>query len=223
MKPFFLIFQRKSKAWLALILALITIGAILFTGNKKIEKLHQPHSVTMTTNNCTELVPEYGAYKEAVISNSGKYCIGTDFWQKRLYDGAGHSGPAEYRHLIEVGASNVVIDLANHTLHSDGHSSGISIGFDDSKKTKGTAESFTMADTIIIRNGVIDLRGLGAAVSNLNRWYFEEVEKRQDKNINDFKKSNIVLENILIKTDNMGILLEEMAILSGTALSKAAG
>ena len=208
MKTFPLIFQRKWKAWLALILALITIGAILFTGNKKIEKLYQPHSVTMTKNNCIELVPEYGPYKEAVISNSGKYCISTDFWQKRLYDGAGHSGPAEYRHLIEVGASNVVIDLANHTLHSDGHSSGISIGFDDSKKPKGAAESITMADTIIIRNGVIDLRGLGAAVSNLNRWYFEEVEKREDKNIDDFKKSNIVLENLLIKTDNIGILLE---------------
>jgi len=208
MKNFSLIFQRKSKAWLVLILSLIIIGTIFFTGNKKIKKLHQPHSLVTTINDCIELVPEYGPYKEAVISNSGKYCIGTDFWQKRLYDGAGHSGPARYRHLIEVRASNVVIDLANHILHSDGNSSGISINFDDSKKEKGAAESITIADTIIIRNGVIDLRGLGFALSNLSSWDIDGVEKKVDENLGKFKKTNIILENLLIKTDNMGILLE---------------
>lgn len=174
----FLISPLKWKARLALILASITIGTILFNGNKKIEKLYQPHSVITTTNNCTELVPDAGPYKEAVISNSGQYCIGTDFWQRRLCDGAGHSGPARYRHLIEVRASNVVIDLANHILHSDGNSSGISINFDDSKKEKGAAESITIADAIIIRNGVIDLRGLGFSLSNLSSWDIDGVEKK---------------------------------------------
>jgi hypothetical protein len=86
--------------------------------------LHPPKLVAATSKTCTVLLPENGPYKEAVIWEPGTYCIGAEFWQRRLH-GAGHSGPAPYRHLIAVKASDVTIDLANHILHSDGHSSGI--------------------------------------------------------------------------------------------------
>lgn len=208
MEKIFQLFLQRWKPWLSLILALIIFYLIFSLRDEKIDKLQQPRHIMPKLNHCTRLTPDAGPYKEAVISNSGQYCIGTDFWQRRLYDGAGHSGPARYRHLIEVRASNVVIDLANHILHSDGHSSGISINFDDSKKEKGGAESITIADTIIIRNGVIDLRGLGFALSNLSSWNIDGVEKKVDENLGKFKKTNIILENLLIKTDNIGILLE---------------
>ena len=208
MEKIFQLFLQRWKLWPSLILALIIFYLIFSLRNEKTDKLQQPRNIIPKLNHCTRLTPDAGPYKEAVISNSGQYCLGTDFWQRRLYDGAGHSGPARYRHLIEVRASNVVIDLANHILHSDGHSSGISINFDDSKKEKGAAESITIADTIIIRNGVIDLRGLGFALSNLSSWDIDGVEKKVDENLGKFKKTNIILENLFIKTDNMGILLE---------------
>lgn len=208
MEKIFQLFPQRWKPCLSLILALIIFILIFSLRNEKIDKLQQPRNIIPKLNHCTRLNPDAGPYKEAVILSSGQYCIGTDFWQRRLYDGAGHSGPARHRHLIEVRASNVVIDLANHILHSEGHSSGISINFDDSKKEKGAAESITIADTITIRNGVIDLRGLGFALSNLSSWDIDGVEKKVDKNLRKFKKTNIILENLLIKTDNMGILLE---------------
>jgi len=208
MKKIFQLFPQHWKAWLSLISVTIIFYFTFPLGNEKLDNLHQPHNILPKLNHCIKLNPEAGPYKEATILSSGQYCVGTDFWQKRLYDGAGHSGPARYRHLIEVRASNVEIDLANYTLHSDGHSSGISINFDDSQKKQGALESEIIANTIIIRNGVIDLRGLGVAVSNLNKWYISGIEKTKDENFSEFKKSNIILENLLIKTDNMGILLE---------------
>ena len=171
--------------------------------------LHPPKLVAATSKTCTILLPESGPYKEAVIWEPGTYCIGADFWQRRLH-GAGHSGPAPYRHLVAVKASDVTIDLANHTLHTDGHSSGIVERIipknenDDSPSSKYGLRR----KNITIRNGVIDLRGLGTGVSSVDKWHMYDINQAIPDGLTGYQKTGIVLENLLIKTDNVGIILE---------------
>lgn len=167
--------------------------------------LHPPKLVAATSKTCTILLPDSGPYKEAGIQESGTYCIGADFWQRRLH-GAGHSGPAPYRHLLQVVSGDVDLDLANHTLHSDGHSSGIIIEVIENK----TLSNFKYNPTkkIIIKNGVIDLRGLGIGVDGIGKWSMYNIDEIIPDDLTGYQKTGIVLENLLIKTDNVSIILE---------------
>lgn len=202
--------RKKSRFFLGLAICSLMLTIILILNSKNNTKylLQPPISSIPNLESCITLNPKNGPYKEAVIRNPGVYCLGRDFWQLRLHDGAGHSGPAEYRRLIEVTASDVTIDLAKNVLHSSGHSSGIAIGFDVRKEIDENNESMAIADTITIQNGVIDLRGLGTAVFNLNQWEIRNINNDISLKFKKYKKSKIILQNILIKTDNIGILLE---------------
>ena len=162
-----------------------------------------------TSQQCLELQPEFGPYQEALIDKPGLYCVATDFWQQRM-SGAGHSGPGVWRHLVNVGASNVTIDLMNHILHSGGHSSGIIVSLDakNANVNSSRQQYGTRARNITIKNGVIDLRGLGTAVASPDKWNVYRIDKPISDGLNGYEKSNLTLENLLIKTDNVGIALE---------------
>lgn len=159
---------------------------------------------------CVELRPEFGPYQEASILKPGSYCITVDFWQSRLSNGAGHSGPAPHRHLIGIKGGDVTIDMLNNMLHSDGHSSGI---YTAAMSNRGSAEYMKInyghqTRNINIKNGVIDLRGLGTGVILINRWDMHRIDAEIPENMPGYEQSNFVLENLLIKTDNIGIILE---------------
>lgn len=170
--------------------------------------LRPPQIVSTEQKSCIALTPALGPYKEAVIWAPGNYCIAEDFLQQRLSDGAGHSGPGDYRHLIDIRASNVNVNISNRTLHSDGHSSGIAIGSDEYGRIKSLDNSFTISREIKISNGVIDLRGLGGGIYNLNRWRMDKINDNGPDDFEKYPRSNIILENMLILTDNISILLE---------------
>jgi len=174
------------------------------------QSLQPPKIAAAASTPCTELRPEYGPYQEASVKEPGPYCIATEFWQRRLSNGAGHSGPAPYRHLLELLASDTTIDLKNHILHSDGHSSGIYIGLEWQKQTVRSQDtpSERKVLNVTIKNGVIDLRGLGNAVIYRRSWLMHTLDEETPNGLTDYEKSHIVLENLLIKTDNMGVLLE---------------
>ncbi|WP_219136720.1 right-handed parallel beta-helix repeat-containing protein [Janthinobacterium sp. UMAB-60] len=161
-----------------------------------------PRLVAKSFLPCIEIRPGFGPYQEAVIKASGLYCIAEDFWQQRLSDFAGHTGPAPYRHLLGVIANDVTVDMANHTLHSDGHSSGIVAVRIDKEDEKPVAKNIT------IRDGVLDIRGLGTAVEVIDHWPMYSIDEPVPKNFPGFKKSGVVLDNLLIKTDNVGVILE---------------
>jgi len=174
------------------------------------QTLRPPISSETPPYECVQLRPELGPYQEASILKAGTYCLAVDFWQSRLSDGAGHSGPAPHRHLIGIKGGDVNIDMANHILHSDGHSSGI---YTAARSNRGSAEYMKSnygreTRNITIKNGVIDLRGLGTGVALINHWDMHRIDAEIPENIPDYEKSNFVLENLLIKTDNIGIILE---------------
>ncbi|PHV04081.1 hypothetical protein CSQ96_27600 [Janthinobacterium sp. BJB412] len=195
----FLAAHNRTRRVTATIL-IIVIGALWWL-NDSSPVLAPPFEKNMPLQSCIGIRPEFGPYQEAEIETSGLYCAEVDFWQRRLSDGAGHHGPAPYRHLLEVAASDVILDLARHTLHSDGDSSGI-VAWRERK------EGRPMPQNITIRNGVIDIRGLGTAVSFIDRWPMNEIDKPAPEDFPGFKKTTIILENLLIKTDNVGIMLE---------------
>jgi hypothetical protein len=174
------------------------------------QTLHPPVPSGTPSNGCIELRPDSGPYQEASILKPGRYCITVDFWQYRLSNGAGHSGPAPYRHLIGIKGGDVSIDMVNHILHSDGHSSGI---YAATMSNRGSA-MYTKSNyghqtrNINIKNGVIDLRGLGTGVVLINQWDMHRIDAETPENMRSYEKSNFVLENLLIKTDNIGIILE---------------
>ncbi|MYN29177.1 right-handed parallel beta-helix repeat-containing protein [Duganella levis] len=91
--------------------------------------------------------------------------------------------------------------MSNRTLHSDGNSNGVAaqrIEQDDRQ----------IPTNITIKNGVLDLRGAGTGVDILDQWPMNNINDQAPRKISGFRKSGIVLENLLIKTDNVGIKLE---------------
>ncbi len=83
-----------------------------------------PRLVAKSFLPCIDIRPAFGLYQEAVIKASGLYCIAVDFWQQRLSDFAGHTGPAPYRHLLGVIANDVTVDMAAQYHSSLPHRSG---------------------------------------------------------------------------------------------------
>ncbi len=163
--------------------------------------LHPPYLMTNSIQSCDEVRPEFGPYQEAAIDTPGQHCIAIDFWQQRLSDFAGHSGPTPDHDMLAVMADNVTVDMANHMLHSDGHSSGIvAVRIDRGERP--------VPKNIVIRNGVLDLRGLGTAIKVLDNWPMDDINTPAPKDFPGFKKSGVLLENLLIKTDNVGVMLE---------------
>lgn len=163
--------------------------------------LHPPKPATGPYAPCVEVRPEFGPYQEAVIDTPGLHCIAVNFWQRRLSDFAGHTGPAPYRHLLAIRANDVTVEMSNHTLHNEGNSSGIvAVRIDQGERP--------MPKNITIRNGVLDLRGLGTAVDITEHWPMYDVDAPAPTDFPGFKKSSIILENLLIKTDNVGVMLE---------------
>ena len=65
-----------------------------------------------------------------------------------------------------------------------------------------------MASNITIKNGVLDLRGMGTAVAYFNKWRMDSIDELIPDDFSGYENSNIILENLLIKTDNIGIILE---------------
>lgn len=150
---------------------------------------------------CVEVRPELGPYQEAVIKSPGIHCVVVDFWQRRLSDFAGHSGPTPDHDMLAVIADNVTVDLTDHILHSDGHSSGVVAARINSGEKP-------VPKNIHIQNGVLDLRGLGTGVKVLDNWPMYDVNSPPPKDFPGFRKSGVVLENLLIRTDNVGVMLE---------------
>jgi hypothetical protein len=158
---------------------------------------------------CMPLFPRGIVYQDAAILASGTYCLAADFMQKKL-SGAGHTGPTRGHALIEIFGGDIVIDLQKHTLHSDFNSDGV---LATAGSNRGWAErekrSFGLHTTnITIKNGTIDLRGIGTGIDLINRWSMTKIDQAIPDDLIGYEKSRFVLENLLIKTDNVGIQLE---------------
>jgi hypothetical protein len=211
MKKFSQLTIRRKLIKLGFFVFISVFGFVLLRQSDRTELLSSPHKVSGQPAPCKSLQPESGAYKEAVIEKSGNYCVTTNFWQRKLYDFAGHSGPNSYRHLITVTASNVIIDLSNHILHTDGHSGAIDISLDYRNirsPDQETIQHLSMANNVTVKNGVLDLRGLGIALENTDKWRMRTIDEKIPKGFRNYEKTNITIENVLIKTDNIGIILE---------------
>ncbi len=180
-------------------LAIAIFVAIIFRQNSEIgPTLHAPIQITTATEQCLQLRPRMFSHQDAVIREPGFYCVEVDFWQ-RILRGAGHTWPTSYHRILSVHASNVTIDLKNHTLRSDGASTGIGISLDK--------EQWDAARTITIKNGVIDLRGGGTGIEGHHKWQMFSITERVPGNLTGYDEPTLILENLLIKTANMGITL----------------
>ena len=104
-----------------------------------------------------------------------------------------------------VWSSNVTIDLMSHTLRADSASSGIVIYFDGFNGSQLPSNS---ARNITIKNGVIDLRGSGAAVADLYEWQLDMIDEAIPDKLKGYEKTNITLENLLIKVNRTSVVLE---------------
>lgn len=158
---------------------------------------------------CIPLLPRSEANQDAVIDRAGAYCVDRDFRQPALY-GAGHSGPRYDHALVAVGGGDVTIDLRRHTLHTDARSHGVLSaarvnmgGARDQKREFGASTR-----NITVRNGVIDLRGTGTGVRLVRWWDLIALDERMPQEAAPYEKTRYVLENLTIKTDNVGIQLE---------------
>lgn len=200
--------SARRRTQFGVILSILFISWVLWPYRVRREVLEPPIKMAQTSKSCIELQPEFGHYKEAAIKQPGLHCAVTDFWQQRLY-GGGHSGPAPHHHLVAVKSGDVTIDLRNHILHSEGHSSGIVERFTPQKITNplGFPEE-NFAKNITIKNGVIELRGIGTAIVSRQKWDMYQINEAIPPELTSYAKTNIVLENLLIKVDNLGIVLE---------------
>jgi hypothetical protein len=184
-----------------IIAGLMLVTWTLWKMNDRPLVLRPPRLVAKAILPCVEVRPEFGPYQEAAIKTSGLHCIAVDFWQQRLSDFAGHTGPAPYRHLLGIIANDVIVDMANHTLHSDGNSGGIvAERIEEGEKP--------IPRNIIVQNGVLDLRGLGTAVDISDHWPMYNIDAPAPKDFPGFKKTGVILENLLIRADNVGVMLE---------------
>ena len=173
--------------------------------------LTAPKVSVVHTEDCFELHPDNEIYQEAAVSNPGGHCVIKNFWQRRFCK-AGHCAPAPYRNLVQIRGGDVTIDLMNHILHSDGHSSGI-VASTQSNKTTFDREQrnfdFSQQTTrITLKNGVIDLRGLGIGVALIDRWKMNFIDTSAPEGPPHYEKTGFILENLRIITDNTGVILE---------------
>ena len=190
--------------WLFLIGILSLVVWMLWPDNDNRQALHPPVIAATTSQPCIEVRPQTATHQDAVVKKPGQHCVVSDFWQRNL-SGAGHNWPGAYHHLMGVWSSNVIIDLMNHTLRADSASSGIVIYFDGFNSKELPSNS---ARNITIKNGVIDLRGSGAAVADLYEWQLDMIDEVIPDKLKGYEKTNITLENLLIKVNRTSIALE---------------
>jgi hypothetical protein len=158
---------------------------------------------------CKPLLPRSAADQDAVINSAGAYCVASDFRQPTL-SGAGHNGPRYGHALIKVGGGDVTIDLQQHTLHTDARSHGLLLA---ARANVGVARDlkrdFGASSRIVtVRNGVIDLRGIGTGVRFVRWWDLIKLDETVPPEARPYEHTRYVLENLTIKTDNVGIQLE---------------
>jgi hypothetical protein len=204
MKNFLQSISSMDNRKLIILTCTVSAALLMWPREEKTQKLHPPMIVNSPPPSCIQIRPEGQTYQEAVTREPGTYCAVADFWQRRLY-GAGHSGPGEWRSLISIEGGDVTIDLMNHTLHSDGDSSGVSAFL---RPNVEYLEALKQRKNITIKNGVLDLRGLGKGVNLANLWRAYSIDQAAPKNLIVYAKTNFILDNLLIKTDSIGIILE---------------
>lgn len=166
-------------------------------------------TVAEETASCKPLLPRSAADQDAVVDSAGAYCMGSDFRQPMLY-GAGHSGPRYDHALIKVGGGDVTIDLQQHTLHTDARSHGLLLA---ARSNVGVARDLqrdfgASSRNVTVRNGVIDLRGTGTGVRFVRWWELIKLGETVPPDAQPYEHTRYVLENLTIKTDNVGIQLE---------------
>ncbi|MBJ7309051.1 right-handed parallel beta-helix repeat-containing protein [Rugamonas sp. CCM 8940] len=199
---------------LKLIVSLLAIilPIIILTFTPKGEtnyKLQAPSLRGVREDSCIYLNPTDTNQTEATINQVGVHCLQEDFLQRRFF-GAGHEFPSPHHVLITILGGDVTVDLMNHTIRSDGHSTGIAAYM---QSNMGYAERSNSAfgketNNITIKNGVIDLRGLGTGIKLFNYWPMYSIDDEIPKNLPSYKKTNFILENLYIKTGNIGVALE---------------
>lgn len=157
---------------------------------------------------CIELRPRPDWYVSTAVDEPGHYCVAVDFVQRR-WSSAGHSGPKPHEFIISIKGADVVIDLKNHVLRSDGDSRGIiAYGLTEAEiATQWHNNSNPHSRNIIIKNGTIDLRGVGTAISFDNGWVPYHLVDPISEDLPHYEQTSYVLENLHIKTDNVGIKL----------------
>lgn len=158
---------------------------------------------------CHPLSPRSKVYQDAAVLAPGIYCVAKNFIQEKL-SGAGHTGPGYGHALIEIFGGDVTIDLQGHTLHTAYRSHGL---LATSQANQGWAQRENRifglhTKKIIVKNGVIDLRGTGTGIFFIDRWDMKDVDENVPSDLVGYKITEYVFDNLLIKTDNAGIILE---------------
>lgn len=202
-------FAALSKKWISIASILALIAWSVWPERIDSKALSPPRLAPLLAGSCLGVEQYDATYQQSAIRESGLYCVKKNVWQRR-FSGSGHSGPGTYHVLVEIFKGNVTIDLQNHTLHSDGHSGGIkAVVRSDLNSAESSSRIPILAiSNITIKNGVIDLRGLGTGIEFIRHWDPMDVHDPIPKGRTDYDKSRFILENLLIKTDNMGIALE---------------
>ena len=190
--------------WLFLIGIVLIVVWILWPAKDNHHVLRPPVMATTISRLCIEVRPQTATHQDAVVEKPGQHCVVSDFWQQNLH-GAGHSWPGPYHHLLGLWSSNVTIDLMNHTLRANSSSSGIVIYFDGFNNSR---LPINFARNITIKNGVIDLRGSGAAVADLYKWQLSMIDEKIPDDFEGYEKTNVILDNLLIKVNRTSIVLE---------------
>jgi len=158
---------------------------------------------------CTLLSPRSAIYQDALIEAPGAYCLASDLRQQAM-SGAGHSGPGYDHALVTLKGGDVVIDLQGHTLRADARSHGV---LAQALANLGTAERQhreygSQTRSVTVRNGVIDLRGIGSGIRFIRWWELIQLEETVPPAAAPYEQTRFVIENLTIKTDNVGIQLE---------------
>ena len=179
-----------------------------FWNDRQEDRLSSPIFNAGSNSHCKSLTPALGPYKEAHISESGDYCLKSDFWQHSLSDFAGHRGPARHHYLIGIRGVSATIDLNNFTLHSEGHSSGIvGLAFPTISQESAAGEGRYPLTVITIKNGVIDFRGLGTGIKFVEGFGMMDITDSPHVQATPLNRK-VILENLLIRTDNVGIMID---------------
>jgi hypothetical protein len=189
----------------------LSIGIAMFCLTRHQDARAEISQVDITRSNkssCVDLRPRPDWYVSTSVDKPGNYCIAVDFIQHR-WSSAGHSGPKPHEFIISIEGGDVVIDLKNHVLRSDGDSRGIiAYGLSDEEDATWLHKKLSRRSrNVIIKNGTIDLRGVGTAISFINGSEFYHLNDPVPEDLLHDEQTHYVLENLHIKTDNVGLKL----------------
>ena len=172
-----------------------------------------PLANAATSQKCESVRPESSTDQQALIRSSGRHCVQADFNQGWLYvlSEGGRRGPHDTK-LVEIWASQVDLDLKNHTLRTSTYIDGI-VGPPNTFDPRTLARlSHEQVHRLFVHDGTIRLHnsdggssGIGV-ISPLEISYIHNTHTGRTPP-SSFAKVDFVLENLTINTGNAAAVL----------------